>query len=289
LSRLDNKAEDAIVVVMQRLHVDDLVGHLLEQEGWTVLKLPAIAQSVQIVPLGEGRQHVRQPGEVLHPERESLSVLEELRREMGSADFSAQYLQEPVPPSGNLIKWSWFSFYETSPRWEAGDQIILSWDTAMSSNELADYSVAVVLQVRGESTYVLDVVRARLDYPDLRRKVIELHRRWSCLPLRYSLVIEDKGAGTSLIQDLKRENIHAIAIKPEGDKVMRMNKHTARIEAGSVFLPRQAPWLDAFRTELLAFPAGLHDDQVDALSQALEHVLNGKRRQIVVAGLRGCY
>jgi predicted phage terminase large subunit-like protein len=102
-------------------------------------------------------------------------------------------------------------------------------------------------------------------------------------------VIEDKGAGTSLIQDLKRENIHAIAIKPEGDKVMRMNKHTARIEAGSVFLPRQAPWLDAFRTELLAFPAGLHDDQVDALSQALEHVLNGKRRQIVVAGLRGCY
>jgi len=87
-------------------------------------------------------------------------------------------------------------------------------------------------------------------------------------------VIENKGSGMSLIQDLEREHIHAIAIDPVGDKVMRMNEQTARIEAGSVWLPQQAPWLDEFRREIMAFPAGRHSDQVDAFSQALNRAYN---------------
>jgi predicted phage terminase large subunit-like protein len=165
-------------------------------------------------------------------------VLEELRSEMGSADFAAQYLQEPVPPSGNLLNWSWFQVYDTPPQWMQGDSVIVSIDTAMSASELADFSAAVVLHIRGDSAYVLDVVCLRLEYPDLRRKMIELHRHWSRMPARYCLLIEDKGSGTSLIQDLKRENVHAISIKPEGEKILRMHKHTARIEAGSVFVCR---------------------------------------------------
>ena len=195
LSRLDNKAEDAIIIVMQRLHVDDLVGHLLEQGGWTLLNLPAIAPSYETTLLGPGRCHVRLSGDELHREREPLFVLEELRREMGSAHFSAQYLQEPVPPTGNLINWSWFQVYDTPPPWLPGDSVIVSIDTAMSASELADFSAAVVLQVRGDSAYVLDVVCQRLEYPDLRRKVIELHRHWRCMPARYCLLIEDKGQG----------------------------------------------------------------------------------------------
>ena len=109
LSRLDNKAEDAIVVVTQRLHVDDLVGHLLEQGGWTELSLPAIAEVEQVVPLGPERLHHRKVGELLHPEREPRSVLEEFKRSMGSAEFAAQFQQEPMLPGGNLIKWAWFS------------------------------------------------------------------------------------------------------------------------------------------------------------------------------------
>jgi predicted phage terminase large subunit-like protein len=288
LSRLDNKAEDGIIVVMQRLHVDDLVGHLLEQEGWTLLKLPAIAQSDETTLIGPDQWYVRLKGDELHPQREPLAVLEELRREMGCADFSAQYLQEPVPPSGNMINWSWFQVYDAPPDWLPGDSVIVSIDTAMSASELADFSAAVVLHIRGESAYVLDVVRQRLEYPELRRKVIELNRRWRCMPARYCLLIEDKGSGTSLIQDLKRENIHAIAIKPESEKIIRMHKHTARIEAGSVFLPHQAPWLDAFRTELLAFPAGRHDDQVDALSQGLEYGF-AKRPEMRVGSIIGLY
>jgi hypothetical protein len=148
LSRLDRKSEDAIVVVMQRLHVDDLVGYLLEQGGWTHLNLPAMAETPQVVPLGPGRYHRRRQGDVLHPEREPLAVLDEMRRSMGSLDFAAQYQQEPVAPGGNLIQWSWFRTYDERPVVGPGDKIIVSWDTAVSASELADYSACVILQVR---------------------------------------------------------------------------------------------------------------------------------------------
>ena len=235
ISRLDNKAEDAIVVVMQRLHVDDFVAHLLERGGWTHLNLPAIAETEQRIQLGLERYRVRRIGEILHPEREPLTVLNNLKREMGSMDFNAQYQQTPVPPSGNLIKWSWFPFYDTPPRRMPNDRTIVSWDTALSAKELSSYSACVVLQARGETLYMLDVIRERLEYPDLKRKVMESHRRWRNWTNDYALLIEDKGSGMSLMQDLNRERIHPIAIQPNTDKTIRMNAQTARIEAGSVF------------------------------------------------------
>jgi hypothetical protein len=170
LSRLDNKVEDAIVVVMQRLHVDDFVAHLLDQGGWTHLNLPAIAETEERIALGPRRFHVREPGDTLHPERESQDVLDDLKRQMGSMDFNVQYQQSPVPEGGNLIKWKWFSFYDGTPHREIKDKIILSWDTAISAKELSSYSVCVILQVRGETVFVLDVFRDRLEYPELRAR-----------------------------------------------------------------------------------------------------------------------
>jgi predicted phage terminase large subunit-like protein len=288
LSRLDNKAEDAIVLVMQRLHVDDLAGHLLEQGDWIHLNLPAIAESEDAVLISPGRVHRRKPGDLLHADREPQSVLDEAKSEMGSMAFAAQYQQEPVTEDGNLVKWSWFRFYDQVPQRMSGDKIIISWDTALSEKELASYSVAVVVQVRGETVYVLDVIRERLEYPELRRKAIALHRQWRNICDGYSLLIENKGSGMGLIQDLEREHIHAIAINPEGDKIMRMNNQTGRIEAGSVMLPRRAPWLEDFRRELCAFPGGRHNDQVDALSQALNRAFE-PRRQITMGSVLGLY
>ena len=175
---------------------------------------------------------------------------------------------------GNLIRWSWFRTHAEPPGLRPGDKLIVSWDTAMSAGELSDYSVCIVLQVRGESVYMLDVLRERLEFPALRRKVIEMHQRWRAASPNYSLLIENKGSGMSLVQDLRRDNIHAIPIEPAGDKIMRMNAQTARIEAGQVSLPKRAPWLDEFRRELMAFPAGRFDDQVDALSQGLSRVFD---------------
>ncbi len=270
LSRLDNKANDPIVVVMQRLHPDDLVGHLLEQRNWTILNLPAIAEEEQLIPLGPGRVFRRLPGNILHPERESREVLMEIRQAMGSLDFAAQYQQQPVPPTGVMVNWSWFSSYDTCPEYRRGDRIILSWDTAQSVSELADYTACVVLQIRREAVYVLDVVRERLDYPSLRRKALSTYHQWRRTGLNCSIVIENKGSGMSLVQDLRRQNIFALPVNPSGDKIMRMHGQTARIEAGGVFLPHRAPWLEEFRREILAFPHGRHDDQVDAFAQGLE-------------------
>ena len=288
LSRLDNKSEDAIVLVMQRLHVDDLAGHLLEQGGWTHLNLPAIAELEHDILIGPGRVQPRKIGDLLHPEREPKSVLDEAKSEMGSMAFNAQYQQEPITEDGNLVKWSWFGIYDEPPQRTAADKIIVSWDTALSEKDLASYSVAVVLQVRGETVYVLDVIRERLEYPELRRKVIEMHRKWRNACNGYSLLIENKGSGMGLIQDLKREHIHAIAIEPKGDKIMRMNNQTGRIEAGSVLLPRRASWLEEFRREICAFPGGRHNDQVDAFSQALDRAF-APRRQLISGFAVGLY
>jgi len=270
LSRLDHKSEGSIIVVMQRLHPDDLVGHLLEQGGWTHLNLPAIAETECSISLGMNRFHHRRIGDLLHPERENEIALAELKRVMGSMEFAAQYLQAPIPIGGNLIKWSWFKIYDSPSSPKSGDRLIVSWDTAMTSNQLSDFSACVVLLVRGETVYLLDVIRARLEYPDLKRTVILQHKRWRQSPASYSLLIEKKGSGQSLIQDLYRENIHAIGIKPDGDKILRMAAQAAPIEAGAVHLPRNAPWLDEFKNEILSFPKGRHDDQVDALSQGLQ-------------------
>lgn len=278
LSRLDSKTSGGIVVVMQRLHLEDLVGHLLKEEGWTHLNLPAIAEFDEIIPLDGNRLYRRVRDNVLHPERENLAALNELKSAMGSMEFSAQYQQAPVPIGGNIVKWSWFQFYQEPPPLKSSDRVIVSWDTALTSNELSSYSACVILQVRKETVYILDVFRARLEFPALRRKVIEIHERWRHSP-NYCLLIENKGSGTSLIQELRLHDIYPIREKPEGDKIMRMYAQTSRIEAGSVFLPKSAPWLDEFRHELLAFPHAPHDDQVDAFSQALKRACRPPQEQ----------
>jgi predicted phage terminase large subunit-like protein len=277
LSRLDNKKTDAIIIVMQRLHVDDLAGHVLRAGGWTHLNLPAIAEYPQRIPLGPDRFHVREIDDVLHREREPAEVLSALRETMGSMAFSAQYQQQPVPPGGNLIKWRWFGVWDQLPSKRYPDKIVQSWDTASTAAELSNYSVGITALVTKTEIYILDVVRERLEYPALKRRIVAQQQRWKA----QAILIEDKGSGTSLIQDLKADRVYPIGIKPEGDKVVRMSACSAQIESGSVFLPRKAAWLDQFRAELLAFPHGSHDDQADALSQ----LINWKRTRPVYSML----
>ena len=157
------------------------------------------------------------------------------------------------------------------------DDVVISWDTAIKPTEFADYSVGTVWAIKGNFYYLLDVVRDRLPFPALTRKVIEVYQRWQQLG-KPTVLIEDAGSGASLMQELHDHKIPAIAIRPEGDKVMRMDAQTAKIEAGAVHLPRQAPWLDDLRSELLAFPHGLHDDQVDSISQALKWMSRPKAK-----------
>ena len=285
-SRLDDKRNDVIIVIMQRVHVDDLVAHVLAKDGWVQLNLPAIAETNERFELDDGRVFTREPGDLLHPEREPVEVLEQAKKNLGTFFFNTQFQQNPVPAEGNLIRWEWFPTFKLHLGWEEGDRFVHSWDTAIKSGELNDYSVGTVWLIRNGEMYLLDVIREHLDYPDLKRRIIEVAktRRY----MADNILIEDAGSGSSLIQDLRSTaSLHPIAIKPWADKVIRMSAETAQIEAGKVFIPEQAPWLGEFQAEILQFPHGKHDDQVDSMSQALCWQRERSRRTFRVTDLEG--
>lgn len=271
-SRLNDKEKGVIIVIQQRVHEEDLAGYLLEQGGWTHLNLPAIAEEDEVVALSGRLNHFRAKGAVLHEAREPQSVLDQLKRDMGSYAFAAQYQQTPAPAGGGIIKTDWFKYYDVAPIKQSGDIIYQSWDTASKDGELNDFSVCTTWLKRGTQIYLLNVYRKRLEFPGLRKAAISQHRLHNV----DRLVIEDKGSGTGLIQDLKREGIYATAFKPDTDKVTRMSNETPAIEAGDVWLPKQASWLEDFIHELSRFPNGKHDDQVDSVSQALNFMLKSK-------------
>jgi predicted phage terminase large subunit-like protein len=288
-SRLDDKRSDVIILIMQRLHIDDLVGHVLEKEDWVQLNLPAIAEVEERIPIGPDKLYHRMAGEPLHGDREPLEVLEELRRSLGSFHFSAQYQQSPVPLEGELIKWEWFQVYDSEPGREPNDKLVQSWDTASKAGELNDYTVCTTWLIKGKDFFLLDLFRDRLNYPDLKR-AIELQA------LRFrpdSVLIEDKASGMALIQDLRQHRVAAIglpiAIEPEGDKVTRAAAQSAAIETGWVHLPRRASWLGELRTEILQFPYGRHDDQVDSIAQFLKWAQDRSRNVMRVIELKGWY
>ncbi|TMJ94796.1 MAG: terminase [Alphaproteobacteria bacterium] len=266
VTRPDDKKAARIVLVMQRVHQDDLVGHLQEQGGFEILNLPAIAQREETYYLGGGRDYTRQKGELLHPEHEPADVLAELKREMGPIAFSAQYQQSPIPPGGTIIKRKWLTTYDQIGS-QPGDRIIMSWDIALSEIESGNYSVCVVLLKRGEVFFFLEVIRGRFPFETLKRKVIEVKKRYSYGSP--TLLIEDSPISRGLIQSLREQSINVTAYKPDTDKRSRLIAQTDLFAGGSVRLPRRASWLEEFTAELLAFP-GRHDDQVDALAQGLE-------------------
>ena len=271
-SRLDDKRTGVIILIMQRQHLDDLAGHVLGQEEWVHLNLPAIAEIDEHISIGPDQIRDRRVGDLLHPEREPKDVLDRIKSTLGNFKFSAQYQQRPIPEEGEIIKLGWFGCYDAPPQRQAGDQIVQSWDTANKAEELSDYSVCTTWLVHGNQFYLIHVLRDKLNYPDLKRTVIEHGRRFQA----DSVIVENKGSGISLIDDLRRGGARhdpmPIAFDPEGDKVTRMSAQSAQIEAGQVVLPRDAPWLDDFKAELLQFPHGRYDDQVDSLSQFLKWI-----------------
>lgn len=276
LSRLNDKTDGVVIVIMQRLHVEDLAGHLIARGGWTVLDLPAIAETDEVIPLGLGKVKRRRAGELLHPEREPMQVLDELKAGLGSSGFAAQYQQQPVPAGGNLIDWAWFRRFEARPPRQRYESIVQSWDTASKAGEMNDYSVCTTWLVQENTYYLLDLHRERLDMPGLRRRAIELHDRYR----PEAVLIEDKASGTALIQELRyTTGIPVIEIEPEGDKVTRAGAQAMRIEGGQVYLPVAAPWLDELQREVLAFPHSTFDDQVDSISQFLIYMVEQQRNE----------
>jgi predicted phage terminase large subunit-like protein len=269
-SRLNDKRHGRIVIIMQRLHEDDLVGHVLGQEPWEVVSFPAIAEADEmheIETIWGPRCFKRQRGEALHPEREPLDTLAHLRQTIGEYNFAGQYQQSPAPLGGGLVKANWFKRYTENERPERFDRIVQSWDTANKATELSDFSVCTTWGVCGKKVYLLGLLRQRLEYPALKRAVRDQQRLFEA----NVVLIEDKASGTQLIQELIADGCHGVTrYQPTTDKIMRMHAQTAMIENGFVHIPQSAPWLAEYLHEMTVFPNGKHDDQVDSTAQFVE-------------------
>ena len=164
-TRLNDKATGQIVIVMQRLHEDDLVGHVLAKEPWEVSRIPAIEIEDSTYRTGPRPSdvHRRKPGELIHADRDDGGIIDQARRNLGSMSFEAQYQQQPVPPGGNVIKREWLRYYDTVPTL---DLTMVNWDTASTRGKRSDYSVGTVWGPRGADMYLLDVIRGRMEMPN---------------------------------------------------------------------------------------------------------------------------
>src|SRR5215469_6468746 len=269
-SRLNDKRHGAIIIIMQRLHEDDLVGHVLAQEPWEVVSFPAIAETDEehrIETIWGSRSFTRRQGEPLHPDREPLEVLDRIRRTIGEYNFAGQYQQSPAPLGGGLVKAEWFKRYRENELPERFDRIVQSWDTANKATELSDFSVGTTWGVKEKNLFLLDVFRRRLEYPALKRAVREQQQLFDA----NVVLIEDKASGTQLIQELIQDGCYGVTrYQPTTDKIMRMHAQTAMIENGFVRIPENASWLAEYLHEMNVFPKGKHDDQVDSTAQFLD-------------------
>src|SRR6202047_2021220 len=269
-SRLNDKRHGAIVIIMQQLHEDDVVGHVIAQEPWEVLRFPAIAEADEvheIETIWGPRWFRRRQGEALHPDREPLETLDRIPRTIGEYKFAGQYQQSPAPLGGGLVKAEWFKRYRENERPERFDRIVQSWDTANKATELSDFSVCTTWGVKGKDLFLLAVFRRRLEYPALKRAVREQLSLFGA----NEVLIEDKASGTQLIQELIADGCHGVTrYQPTTDKIMRLNSQTGVIENGFVHIPETAPWLAEYLHEMTVFPKGKHDDQVDSTAQFLD-------------------
>ncbi len=259
----------SIIVVTTRWHEDDLVGRLLGDEyteeqaagdKWEHIRLPALAEPGD--PLG------REEDAPLWPERYGASALAALRVSVGPQEWPGLFQQRPSHEGGSVFRDDWWFFVDTV---QTGEQVFQFWDTAFKTGQQNDYSVCCTMTTTPNGYAVLDVWRNRVEYPDLLKAMKSLAERH---PKVSAIFVEDAASGQSVVQSLRRETrLPVLPAKPIGDKVLRANRVTGTVEAKKITLPRTAPWLQAFREELAAFPNGVHDDQVDAFVGCLTQLM----------------
>lgn len=263
-----NPPRPRVYVVMQRLHQADIAGYLLGRGARSVrsVVLPMLAESDH--PHRYAREW-RQEGEVLAPERFPAHMIEALND--GGLRWVGQYQQRPVPRDGGLFRAEWLDRrYDCPPREWPAEYRVMSIDAAYKGTATADYCAVTVWGVAGTTRALLHAYRGRHDYPGLRAVVRRLRAEWPC----ELTIIEDRANGPALIAELRAEVPGLVAWVPTAAKEARAHVAAGYMEAGTVTFPQPeyAPWWHDYAAEMLAFPRGRHDDQVDSTTQALVYL-----------------
>ena len=293
-TRLNDLNAGHKVVIQQRLHEADLSGELLRKGGYELLCLPAEYEPERRCVTSIGWADPRQEaGELLWPNKITRPNLEELKVTLGSYRYAGQYQQRPAPAEGGIFKRTWWRYWrpahldlppvqlkgpdgqliavESVPIPAQFDQMIQSWDMAFKGLDNSDYVVGQVWGAIGADRYLMDQVRNRLDMPGTKEAVRALSRKWAKASIK---LVEDKANGPAVIQELQHDLSGLIAVTPEGGKIARAQAVCPQIESGNVYLPHPdlTPWIEELIEESAAFPHGRNDDQVDAMTQALNRL-----------------
>lgn len=285
-SRLDDKENGVMLLIMQRVHEGDATGHLSRNKDWEHLVLPAIFERKTMIQIGSFK-HLAKEGELLHEARESKKTLDNLKAQMGSYAFAGQYMQRPAPAGGGIFKREWIKLWPSKKPLPHFEYIIQSIDTAFTAETQNDSSAFTAWGIfslgedKGYGALLCDAWNEHLEYPELRRKMmLEYKTRYgdgegksvNCV------LIEDKGSGITLRQELQRTGIPVRSYNPgRADKVQRAHTVTHLLEAGLIFFPesdkfpnKTYSWAEEIIQQLLLFPNAEHDDYVDSFTQALQ-------------------
>ena len=260
-----------VVLILTRWHEDDLAGRLLasdDADRWRVVNIPAQAES-------EADLLGRQPGQWLQSARGRTDAQwEAIRRQAGSQTFASLYQGHPSPPGGSIFdRASWVM--DPSPVWREDDhgqrwvpsgRVIASWDLAFKGSDRSDWVVGQVWQADGTTLRLLDQARGRWSFTATCQQVQRMAARW---PQATATLVEDKANGPAVIDALRSTVAGLVPVQPQGGKEVRAAAVQPLVEAGNVHLPAWEPWVGDLMEELAGFPRSPHDDQVDALTQAL--------------------
>ena len=283
-TRLNNPKTGCKVIVMQRLHESDLSGHVLKQGGWDHLCLPAQFEKGRRSKTTLGNYDPRtEDGELLWKGRFGIKEIDELKVQLGEYGTSGQLQQRPSPAAGGIIKRDWFNLLPAEDPLPKLMYVVQSYDTAFTEKTQNDPTACstwgVFNHANGKAVVLLDCWKEHLSYPDLRKKMGEEYKaKYGDKDKTVDVVlIEEKGSGISLMQDLRRSGVPCHPYNPgRADKITRVHAVAPLLESGLVYLPeskknpgRAPSWTDAMMHELMIFPNGEHDDMVDSMTQCL--------------------
>jgi predicted phage terminase large subunit-like protein len=250
-----------VILILTRWHEDDLQGRLLNPEygqplNWQVYNFPLEAEENDILN--------RPMGEPLWPERYGKLFIEERKRYPSS--FNSLYQGRPSSQEGNILKREWWRYYDKLPKLAVK---IMSVDATFKDEKDSDYVSIQVWGKIGADAYLIDRVKARMNFPTTLQAIRNMKRKHKDVG---AILVEDKANGPAIISMLQSEIGGIIAINPQGGKVARVNAVSPYIEAGNVYIPRQTEWVHDFVEECASFPKGKNDDDVDSMSQALNRL-----------------
>ena len=268
-------------MIQTRWSENDMIGQLLEnehnvsekgRENWTIVDLPAIYEDENDRPklpahcptIPDWRT---KPGEALCPQRYDKDALERIREAVGSRDFASLYQQRPAPEGGNMFSPDWWQFYGWDTDLPEFQRIMLSVDCTFTNAKHSDYVVGAVVGQAGNRYYLLDLVREKLDVVGTMAMIARLYKRHALS----GTLIELAASGYAVYQMMSKKVPGLIGINPDKSKEARASGIVPIVEAGNVYLPASAAWLDAFLNEFALFPASKNDDMVDALTMAINY------------------